>query len=942
MASYTLTADTNIDALTSKAGTDTYVTDGWTLTIDQDSRTGLNQTTSASLGQITISSLTGGKVLIDARKVRLIPYDTGTGNVPAWNTAITKGSASGLLIGVYSSLTVASTATGAAMPASGYLKIKQWNDVAYSSGALGGISANATGADTVGWLEIVATQAVGGSTMYCNRLGSFEAYGEWLNIGSTSGSSNQTLQIPNNGLLRYAAGVYIEKTAGQADYEFYPNAGTTTTTGTEATRGKVVWIDNTGLVRIGNSGAGTNGYTPASGLAVVVPNIFLENCTSGSETANVIPNATLGSRYELETLLGGVVIMDKVNCAWYLNFTQAYSVALTNMCTIDALNLEECATAVTWSKVGVGNKPTTALATSPLVMKNCFAGGTLTDCVWARVTMASAGVVASLTDIDGFTFTNNVFRGNTIRSAANAYAVSGSRVKNSTFTTPVLIGNGIYLTGSPTVTITDAVYADNVSGTTGSGNATSAFIVEGASSDITISGLTFPVTNTHPYTSLLAINASGVQRVKLRSIGTYASPLSLGSANATGYIYNFAASSAAYDVKVQRVYCSNIRTAIMTADNTAKLIVEENVYGDYADATTLITALNFKVKGRGETGAYTAQQGVYGSHWFDKHLSSTTGRIGIMMNESNALTSAYVTLSGGAGFTGGGAFSATTSGDYAIWEMEDYMIGHSELTSGGFIDAPGADSTAYTYDYAIDLNDGNGFNTLSTSNYNRSAIITQIRTHTINPLLGFKLKLKIRAAADNAEVPTSFYFGTVSSTTTQAYQYPLDVVTLSVTAKDATSFAAIQDARVFLEADTGGYLPAGASITITRSGSTATVAHTAHGLATGASVIVRGANQDEYNGVKSITVTGVDAYTYTVSGTPASPATGTITATSLILTGTTNASGILTGTMELESSQPVIGKVRRASTGTKYKTGTVLGTITTAGFTNITLLISDE
>ena len=49
-------------------------------------------------------------------------------------------------------------------------------------------------------------------------------------------------------------GVFIEKTSDQADYEFYPNAGTTTTTGTEATRGKVVWIDNTGLVRIGNSG----------------------------------------------------------------------------------------------------------------------------------------------------------------------------------------------------------------------------------------------------------------------------------------------------------------------------------------------------------------------------------------------------------------------------------------------------------------------------------------------------------------------------------------------------------------------------------------------------------------------------------------------------------------------------------------------------------------
>ena len=49
MATYTLSADTNIDALTTKAGGDTYNTNGWILTIDQDSRVGLNQTTSTTL-----------------------------------------------------------------------------------------------------------------------------------------------------------------------------------------------------------------------------------------------------------------------------------------------------------------------------------------------------------------------------------------------------------------------------------------------------------------------------------------------------------------------------------------------------------------------------------------------------------------------------------------------------------------------------------------------------------------------------------------------------------------------------------------------------------------------------------------------------------------------------------------------------------------------------
>lgn len=64
---------------------------------------------------------------------------------------------------------------------------------------------------------------------------------------------------------------------------------------------------------------------------------------------------------------------------------------------------------------------------------------------------------------------------------------------------------------------------------------------------------------------------------------------------------------------------------------------------------------------------------------------------------------------------------------------------------------------------------------------------------------------------------------------------------------------------------------------ITRSGSTATVTTTAaHGLSTNDKVLVGGAVQDDYNLIASITVTGASEFTFPVSGTPASPATGTI------------------------------------------------------------------
>jgi hypothetical protein len=167
-------------------------------------------------------------------------------------------------------------------------------------------------------------------------------------------------------------------------------------------------------------------------------------------------------------------------------------------------------------------------------------------------------------------------------------------------------------------------------------------------------------------------------------------------------------------------------------------------------------------------------------------------------------------------------------------------------------------------------------------------------------------------------------------------------VTVQVTAKDAVSLAAISGARVLLEAAAGGDLPANESCTISRSGATASVAHTAHGMTTGMSVIIRGATQDEYNGVYTISNVTANAYDYTVSGTPATPATGTITATCAILNSTTNGSGILNTTFNYTNSQPITGKVRKATSGTKYKTGAITGTITTAGLDTTVLLITDE
>lgn len=66
---------------------------------------------------------------------------------------------------------------------------------------------------------------------------------------------------------------------------------------------------------------------------------------------------------------------------------------------------------------------------------------------------------------------------------------------------------------------------------------------------------------------------------------------------------------------------------------------------------------------------------------------------------------------------------------------------------------------------------------------------------------------------------------------------------------------------------------------LTRDGTTVTGTVSAgHGFQTGQTVRIAGANEPEYNGDFVVTVTGSTTFTYTITGTPSTPATGTITA----------------------------------------------------------------
>lgn len=529
MAIFTITSSVNIDSLTGKTGGDTYNLAGGYLTIDQDSRYGLNQTISCSLGTSTISASLGGTIRIDGTAVRLIPYDTGTGNVPVSNTTISMGGASGLLLGVYSALNVAPTASGAAMPASGYIKIKQWNGVAYSAGALSGISANCTGVDVAGWIEVAGDEA---GLLTLNRLGSCVITGSYYEIGTTDGTRATTYQIPSHGLLQYHAGVEVETSSSSGLYEFYTCAGTlsalSASIATDEIRGKVCWISTAGLLRFGHDGTNsTGGFIPPAGRKIRIGNVFLANCATAARWANVLPAASPLTRYEFATTGGGVLSIERASVSWYLNLNQPYSISLNNIGVCTVIVLTECASAISWNNVNVGQEA--ANTQIALTINYCFAGGTISNSTFTRAAQATAVAVVSMTDNNDFTFTNCHSRSMVKAANAGATSFNVTRGNNFTFTNTTMGGGKMLLTTCADVTCTGTVYYDTPSLTTSVAVVMYAFEVASNCTRCTFDGLTFGgLRMVQPYSGILSILAAGCKEIKLRNLGTYASPLDLG------------------------------------------------------------------------------------------------------------------------------------------------------------------------------------------------------------------------------------------------------------------------------------------------------------------------------------------------------------------------------------------------------------------------------
>lgn len=768
-------ATTNWDTLTGgsvNATLDSYaISNNTTLVIDTDSYQCANHSVAfGSLDTVTFSGV-GGKLKIDGKNVRVIPFNTGSGTVPAIGTTITQGGVSSVLLGVWSSWQTEPLAAAAAMPAAGYIKVKNKTGGSYVAGSLTGITATATGADVVGWIEVRGADT---ATITVPRIGSFEVDGDWFELGTTNGARGQILECPTTATVAGVfGGVWIETASGSGVYERYIGVGSMAVnagTPTDA-RAKIVWQTTAGI-RIGSDGTNNVGFLPATGCKVRIPNVIMTCCTrtvSGSGP-RVLPNATLATRQEFVTTSSGDIVISGGVFQWYGNFSQAFRVKVANSIIMDSLIMSEVSSPMDAANFMIA--PTQAQINFALNMTSCFSGGTISDCEIARFSLATASSFTCVVNYcNGITFSNVTARTLTNRAIATVGTWTLTQTNGCTWTNAKLIGGRVFMTVCKNNTWTNSRYSDLFVGTTTALLPVYAFDLISACDATKIDGVDFfGVSNVHPYNGI--VNVNSVYNTKICNIGSAAATLDMGSVNASGVIVNGVGNNDG--IKLQRCFVLNTRTGPWSFVNSDNNVMIENVYADYADVS-VIAALNCTAKSVALLGATTGQVSVYGTHWKSSFTSATVGKIEILCNEPTATSAAQCAITSGTPkFNSAGQVALTAVGQQVVWEMPFYALGMTALANL----APtltGTTTGNLNYEFQYDI--GSGYNgtwlTLNATN--------QVAVGAINPAVGIRLKVRATCATAAAgNLLTNIAIPAVTTSTDQtANLYPLDQNTVT-------------------------------------------------------------------------------------------------------------------------------------------------------------------
>ncbi len=773
MPAFTVNANANWTDATfvTRAGSDTYTLGvNVTLTIDSDTRYGPNcSSTTGNVSTPTFSAAGASGIYVDGSKVRLIPFNAGSGNVPAVGTTISQGAVSAELLGVWAGLSGAPTAAGAAMPASGFIKVRNKAGGDFAAGALTGIGATSKRADIVGWIEVAV---VAGMIWQPGKLGTVEFSGQWWyavdadgNDATTTGVRNQTIQLPASLTNTYYAGVWIEETAGSNVWRMWPNAWPLQNASFATDeRARQVWIDNNGLLRIGNDGVNDVGLMPAAGCRIRVGNILTvhTNTTVGyGANANILTGRVLGRT--------GNWIISKATIILGMQAASSYIYELRDVGLLrDHIHTQPLVAPYIDGVIGAPLDTTDA---ARFAFGPYSSGGTIKNVVACRAQTATGYTQALYVGGIGLTIQN--VRGQSFINAAAAAVLSVAMVvRDSTIDGVESVGGGTQFDGEY-CTLKRWRHSYTAFGTVPSTPATGFWgnVMTSRGWDISDFDWLIPTPNTcHANGSALAQMFTGTKDFVLHSIGSRAAPLNKGSVNSIMRVVVASFQSLSQGLKIHNVWTSGGSTTDYASASTNEgLIVEGG--GTAATVINSSSPLGL-VKGLRTNNVYFNRNVVtFGVHWSDLFLSDTTGTIEVLLHDPHTATVAQMQiLAGSPKYLNNGTMVFGTVGDQVEWTQPYFAQGHTALSSLTFT---GPAAANYTIEFRADTGSGWSAWQLATP-ANLSAV-------AITPTIGVRLGLRITCNVASATVVSVIRFLTASTLAAQqALAYPLRTATLTV------------------------------------------------------------------------------------------------------------------------------------------------------------------
>jgi len=388
----------------------------------------------------------------------------------------------------------------------------------------------------------------------------------------------------------------------------------------------------------------------------------------------------------------------------------------------------------------------------------------------------------------------------------------------------------------------------------------------------------------------------------------------------------------------------NVGTVATTiTDEDSKLFVAEPLYYETTLKASLpLTAMGIDVVGNA-TGATSITMGQAVGTDAGRNgitiVGNSTYNFGIDWDDGNVNTNNWYGCSF-EGLTGTLSWGTTTthkiySSSFTACAQFD-PVGGVLQRNNSFVNTA-ATTGALKWNNSIDISDctfianADAIEMVSTTNQDYDALSFSGNTYDTHLNNG---GTSINISKSNGSNPTS-QRSTGGGTIT--YVGAATTITLKATETDGT---AVSGARAFLRTGAAGSLPYNASVTISNSGTTATVTHTSHGLVSGDKIVNYGCTHNENLGVHTITVTGTNTYTYT---TTSLTDTDSGTAYFCYISGTTDVNGEISLSRVFPADQTATGTIRKSTTAPYFKPAPINGTVSsTLNVSLVGVLISDD